>query len=345
MNNSPPGGPQGWGGQQGWGGNGWGGGSWVPPVPPAPKPGVVPLRPLSLGELLEGAFATMRRYWRTFIGVSLAVAAGTQVVETAITRPWLGKLQDLQSLQEQGKTVSVKELLNALGGTFGGLAVTGLIGLAGSIVATAMFTAVVSRAVLGRPMTAREAWQEARPRLAGMAGLLVVVPLLIGGVVLACLLPGLIIAAAGTEAAGVPFILLGLLAGAVLAVMLWIRYSLATPVLMLEKQGVIDSMRRSAKLVRGSWGRIFGVTIVSSFLVFVFSSMVQIPGGLIQTIFTKDATSWPAMIITGIGAIVASTIALPFMASVTTLLYTDQRIRRESLDLELARAAGAGGNA
>lgn len=339
MNNSPPGGPQGWGGQQG-----WGGGGWVPPVPQAPKPGVVPLRPLSLGELLEGAFATMRRYWRTFAGVSLAVAAGTQIVETAITLPWFGKLQDLQSLQEQGKTVSLKELLSALGGTFGGLAVSGLIGLAGSIVATAMFTAVVSRAVLGRPMTAREAWQEARPRLAGMAGLLVLVPLLIGGVFLACLLPGLIIAVAGTEAAGVPLMFLGMLAGVVLAVMLWIRYSLAVPVLMLEKQGVIDSMRRSAKLVRGSWGRIFGVTVVSSFLVFVFSSMVQIPGELIRTILNQSTTSWPAVIITGVGAVIATTIALPFMAAVTTLLYTDQRIRRESLDLELARAAGVGGN-
>ncbi|GHF54327.1 glycerophosphoryl diester phosphodiesterase membrane domain-containing protein [Streptomyces morookaense] len=344
MNNSPPGGPQGWGGQQGWGGNGWGGGGWVPPVPQAPKPGVIPLRPLSLGELLEGAFATMRRYWRTLAGVSLAVAAGTQLVETAVTRPWLGKLQDLQSLQEQGETVSVQKLLNALAGTFGGLAVTGLIGLAGSIVATAMFTAVVSRAILGRPMTAREAWQEARPRLAGMAGLLVLVPLLITGVFLACLLPGLIIAVAGTESAGVPFMFLGILVGAVLAIILWTRYSLAAPALMLERQGVIDSMRRSAKLVRGSSGRIFGVMFVSGFVVFVFSSVVQIPGEVIRTILTQDTTSWSAMIITGIGAVIASMIALPFMAAVTALLYTDQRIRRESLDLELARAAGVGGN-
>ncbi|MEU7167032.1 glycerophosphoryl diester phosphodiesterase membrane domain-containing protein [Streptomyces morookaense] len=305
---------------------------------------MIPLRPLALGELLEGAFTTMRRYWRTLAGVSLAVAAGTQLVETAVTRPWLGKLQDLQSLQEQGETVSVQKLLNALAGTFGGLAVTGLIGLAGSIVATAMFTAVVSRAILGRPMTAREAWQEARPRLAGMAGLLVLVPLLITGVFLACLLPGLIIAVAGTESAGVPFMFVGILVGAVLAVSLWIRYSLAVPALILEKQGVIDSMRRSAKLVRGSWGRIFGVVIVSSMLVFVFSTAVQIPGEAIRMILTQDATSWPAVIIAGIGAVIASTIALPFMAAVTALLYTDQRIRRESLDLELARAAGVGVN-
>ena len=36
---------------------------------------------------------------------------------------------------------------------------------------------------------------------------------------------------------------------------------------------------------------------------------------------------------------VASTVTLPISAGVTSLLYMDQRIRRESLDIELARAA------
>jgi hypothetical protein len=41
-----------------------------------------------------------------------------------------------------------------------------------------------------------------------------------------------------------------------------------------------------------------------------------------------------------IGSILAGTLTYPFVAAVTVLLYVDLRMRREGLDLTLARAAG-----
>lgn len=41
---------------------------------------------------------------------------------------------------------------------------------------------------------------------------------------------------------------------------------------------------------------------------------------------------------------IGSMITFPITAGVTVLLYIDQRIRREALDLELARAAGTQGS-
>ena len=52
---------------------------------------------------------------------------------------------------------------------------------------------------------------------------------------------------------------------------------------------------------------------------------------------------WTFLIISGIGSVIVSTITYPISAGVTALLYIDQRIRREALDLELARAAGLPG--
>ncbi|MBO7941512.1 hypothetical protein JTP77_037285, partial [Streptomyces sp. S9] len=81
----PPAGPGGYdhpGGHRGPGGYGapgWGSG-WGGP-PPAVKPGVIPLRPLGVGEMLDGAVSTMRTYWRTVLGISLAIAI---VFETAV---------------------------------------------------------------------------------------------------------------------------------------------------------------------------------------------------------------------------------------------------------------------
>jgi len=40
---------------------------------------VIPLRPLGVGEILDGAVSTMRTYWRTVLGISLTVAVVTEI--------------------------------------------------------------------------------------------------------------------------------------------------------------------------------------------------------------------------------------------------------------------------
>src|SRR5690625_3212331 len=80
-----PSGPQGWGqpggGQPGWGAQpGWNqpaGGSWGAPTV---KPGVIPLRPLGVGELLDGAITTIRKNPAATLGISAVVAVVTQVL-------------------------------------------------------------------------------------------------------------------------------------------------------------------------------------------------------------------------------------------------------------------------
>src|SRR3954451_2889907 len=55
-------------------------GAWAPYVPAAPRPGIIPLRPLSVGEILDGAFTAIRRYPRTVLGLSAGVAAVQQLI-------------------------------------------------------------------------------------------------------------------------------------------------------------------------------------------------------------------------------------------------------------------------
>ena len=40
---------------------------------------MIPLRPLGVGEILDGAVSTMRAHWRTVLGISLTVAVVTQI--------------------------------------------------------------------------------------------------------------------------------------------------------------------------------------------------------------------------------------------------------------------------
>ncbi|MFF7026210.1 glycerophosphoryl diester phosphodiesterase membrane domain-containing protein [Streptomyces klenkii] len=316
--------------------------------PQAPQPGVIPLRPLQAGEIVEGAVRTMRIHWRAVLGISLTVAIGTQAVATVVDRLWDRGTPDLDPLG--GATPETpQELVEAIGNGMGGIGVAWLLSLVGSITAAALLTVIVSRAVLGRPVTAREAWRSARPQLGRMAGLMVLVPMLLIGVFAVGIVWGLLVAAAGAERAGMSLTALGGLAAMVVATWLWIRYSLAAPALMLEKQGVAAAMRRSAKLVRGAWWRVFGIQLISILItalvglmaqavVLVFDVFVHGTGGQGQSV--ADATDWASLIEIGIAAVVSSALTLPVAAGMTALLYMDQRIRRESLDVELVRSAG-----
>ncbi|MFF4161367.1 hypothetical protein [Streptomyces sp. NPDC001678] len=303
-----------------------------------------------MGEILDGAVTTTRRYWRTVLGISATVALGTQVAGTTVTGLWFRDLTGLNKLSDPG-TADLHEVLDALGKSLGSLTVASLVGLVGSIVASAMLTIVVSRAVLGRPASVGDAWRDARPRLLALTGLFLLLPLLITAAFAVGLAPGLAVAAASDgglsgdlEGGGAGLLFLGGLAGMVAAAWLWVRYSLAAPALMLEKQGVITAMRRSAKLVRGAGWRIFGIQVLAAFIVFMIGSMAQIPTSFIDGIVTgesaMDHLTWTSLIINGIGSAIGSAVALPITAGVTALLYMDQRIRRESLDIELAQAAG-----
>ncbi|MFE2230747.1 hypothetical protein [Streptomyces kronopolitis] len=343
------GGVPGWGGPPQPGRPPWGG-AWAP-VPQAAKPGVIPLRPLAIGEILDGAVATMRAHWRTVLGISLVVAVVSQTAITLVTG----------FLHNAGRTASpagdnappLRETMRQLGNTLAGTGITSAIGLLAAIIATGMLTMVVSRAVLGRSVTAGEAWRDARPQLPRLLGLLVLLPLLIAAVLTAGVTPGIILAATGPLDAGLLLMLFGGLAACAVSLWLWVRYSLAPPALMLEKQGVIAAMRRSAKLVRGAWWRVLGAQLLAYVLVGVVEFIIQIPATFLAFLVGGESlmdwangtsnTSWSFLIVLGIGAVISSTITFPVTAGVTALLYMDQRIRREALDLELARAAGLPG--
>ena len=363
----PPPGP-GWGGPGGPGPGGYGGGYAGPPTghggypawgggwggpPPAAKPGVIPLRPLGVGEILDGAVSTMRTYWRSVLGISLAVALLTEISLVLLQGLVLNDALGRTSLD--GKTATPDEVFRALRDTMIGTGLVTVISAAAIIVTTALITTITSRAVLGKPVSTGEAWREARPQLPKLCGLLILLGLIVVGTIVAGTLPGLLILlTGGHDAAGSALFALGILAGTVVAVWLGVRYYLAAPALMLERQGIGKSMSRSARLVRGSWWRIFGIQLLAALITSIVSAVVTIPFAVIGAAMSGDGMAdflatnnghvgWTFLIIRGIGSVVGTTLTLPISAGVTVLLYIDQRIRREALDLELARAAGVQG--
>ncbi|WP_405809054.1 hypothetical protein OG729_30300 [Streptomyces sp. NBC_00210] len=337
---------------------GWGG--WMPPPPP--KPGVIPLHPLGLGDILGGAFATMGRYWKQLLGIALAaygaaaaVAGAALAIAYALVADHVDRIKHLDEAQAPAWE-DIRPLLFAF------LAVWGTTMIA-MLLATAMVyaacPATLQDAVLGKPTTFGVVWRRAAAGVPAVIGtvfltsLILLIPLALFLTAFVTLVIALI--AIGTGPLIVPpLAFLGALATAPVAVWLWVKFSLAPAAAVFERQGALAAMRRSAHLVRGDWWRIFGITLLAAAIAGVASYIIQLPVNLLGmfpgTVGTSDFGPDPTasqvlvslggvLIVLMVTQLIGQIFVAVFPQLVTSLLYVDQRIRRENLAAALAEAA------
>ena len=317
-------------------------GSWGPPG--APRPGVVPLRPLGLGEVLDGSVGVLRRYPGPALGLAAIVAVATVLLQTlantTLLRPFLEL--DPAALAEGGS----QAFEQAVGGAFAGGAVAVALGLLSGAVMAGVVTVVVGKAVLGRPLTLAEAWSTVRPVLLKLIGLSLLTGLIVGGVVLGGTLLAAVLFQLGV--AGAVLGGLTVLAALTAAVWVYVRIALAPCALVLEHIGITASLRRSAVLVKGDWWRVFAILLLILVIALFVSLTLQVPfeaagagslGGILDP--ERDVLGARALIMSGIGSIITTTLVSPFTAGATALLYVDRRMRAEGLDVALAAAATA----
>jgi hypothetical protein len=348
---APQQGPGGWGNAPA---PGWAPGpaQWAPQRPPAPKPGIIPLRPLGVGELLDGAISALRANPRTMLTLTAVIVVVSQLIQLVLTLPAIGITEDLASVQPDSDP---DEALSALGSALASLS---LLYIAQFVVTFLSFhvlvgllAPVVGRAVLSDQISVGEAWRQVRPRLLPLVGLaLLLLIVSVGPALLAIGLAVLLIAAGGPLAVvGALLLVLGGLGAVVASIWAYVTLAFTTPALVLERQPVRAAIARSRQLVKGSWWRVCGILLLGLLLYFVVSSVLSTAFTL-PFLFTVDFTatepepvSLLQIILGALGGIVSNGVTFPFGAAVVVLLYVDQRMRREGLDLELARAADTPG--
>jgi hypothetical protein len=290
---------------------------------------VIPLRPLGVGEILDGAFSTIRRYPAATLGLAAMVILVIELIQVPLSYYLL-----------HGVTTDVSGRKNTVTG------ITELFTLAATIVLSGMLTAVVGQAVLGRPMSIAQAWRAAAPRVLQLLGATLLIALIGTVIVLVGVVPGLIVVFAGPNGLGIALIVIGAFAALVVDAYVWIALSFTTPVLVLEKQGIWASIRRSRALIQGSWWRIFGITLLAGILAGVLSGIIMAPFSYdsFASIFSNhpgEQYRFMPLLLTGIGTLIADTLVRPFTAGVVALLYLDRRMRAEALDLTLQQSAAS----
>jgi len=310
----------------------------------AAQPGIVPLRPLNVGEILDGGFRAIRANPKVMFGLSLLVMGVTAVIEAVVLALFLGQAIPLLD------SAASPEALSALGvGSALGMLATGIGVYVASIVLTALLIVSVSQSVIGRVATVGEVWTNARGQVWRLVGLTLLLGLgwvvvVVAITVLAVLLVSGIVAALGDAAPAVAVIvvLLVVLAAVVGAAFFAVRLTLSAPALMLERTGVMGALKRSWSLTRGHFWRIFGALALAVIIVSVISYALMIPLSLGMAFVDNQMTAMVVtMIVSTVISVLISALTTPFLAAVLALVYIDVRMRKEGLDVELARAAEA----
>lgn len=308
-----------------------------PPVPfrLAPKPGVIPLRPLNLGDIFSGTFGTIRGNPGATIGLSALVALVVAIPAVFTTLALAGA--DLSTTDSSGSTINLGSQLST--------SITSIYTAIAGVFLAGMLTTVVAEAVLGRRISIGQTWTKVRGRLLPLLGMTLLVALAVFVVVGVYIGIIVLLAVGGSDVAAVVF---GIVVGIVLLVgIIWaaIKVSLAAPAVVLERVGPMAALRRSWSLTGGQWWRIFGISLVAQLIVAAISNVVQLPGAAVL-IGTSDSAGNPnivAVIVVELVAVAISALTTPFTAGVTALLYLDQRIRKEALDVTLMQAAAKDG--
>jgi hypothetical protein len=336
-------------------------GGWAPP---SPKPGVIPLRPLDLSEMLGGAFSTVGRYWKQLLGILLGVhAVAVLVMGAVVFLAFRAVAADLDALVELEGRDPVWADFRPLVVAFVIVACVGIVVMLATEALTASVChTVLQDAVLGRRTSIGAVWGRAWVRVpsvlgtVALTGLMHLVPMglfMTGYIALIVAL----VSQAGAAAALSAVILLAAVAAFPVAVWLGVRFMLAAPAAVFERQKAVAALRRSARLVRGDWWRVLGITLLATVITGAMTYAVQLPLNLLTMSSwmlnppetTGDTLSELMAEISGTmalamgAALLAQLLFSAFNRLVTGLLYVDQRIRKENLVPALAQASGAAG--
>ncbi len=256
------------------------------------------MRPLSVGELLDAAFAAVRRNFGTLVLCTLVVVVPVAIVNSLISASTSDSAFDFTT----SATITNDEIGPYLAGTLA----TALLSLVAQTLTAAACLRTLGGDVVGSRASARESLRYAASRLGPLLWLAVLYALALVAGVLMCFVG---------------------------AIWLGVLFCLATPALLFEEARGADAMQRSRKLIEGHWWRVFGALAVGYLIVAVIQGLLTaLVGGVILA--NSDSELSNAAVVT-LANIIGLALSLPFASALLTYIYFDLRVRKEGFDLQL----------
>jgi len=268
------------------------------------------LRPLSVGEILDAGIKVFTRHWKPLAGMVAILTGPVYIVYVLLIASIDAELLDVNGAFSTSSTTSTTDADATL---IVGFALSYLLLFITFLVAFVACFKAVSDAWLGaEPSIGRSLRFALRNSFkAGVLGI-------VGGIV----------------------VMLGLFACIAPGIWIGIAWCLCFPALLFERIGPFKALNRSFSLVKGRWWATFLLWIVGYLLVSIIGAIVQFGLlGIGEAVASDDTIV--AAVATVIGSTASAAVTYPFLAAVLTILYFDQRVRKEGFDLQL-QAEGFG---
>lgn len=318
---------------------------WTPP----PKPGLIPLRPMTFGTILGASFQVLRRNPGPVLGPAIAASLVYVLLTSLIVA---GMLAWLFGRLETAASSDYTSIL------FGGYALTGLTLIAPLLlmsIATAVLQGVVvsevARGTLGEKLRLKGLWRAVRPRAGALIGwaLLVALVVTLALAIFVALLVGL--ASLGSVGIGFAVFLgiIGALAATAGSFFFMTKLAFVPSAIVLERLPIRRAVARSWSLTKGNFWRVLGIQLLVSVMLNVASQLSAIPAQVLAPLVAGliapnggDTTATIVLvavigIVTVVLLAIVTGIGLVVQAATAALLYLDLRMRKEGLDLELTR--------
>jgi hypothetical protein len=288
--------------------------------------GAIALRPLAIGEVLDGGMDVLRRH----PGPLFAITATAVALQIALAVPlWWVASSAVVRVADGGDNGS--DLLLFLATLTAASLVATLSSTIAIVVTTAAASIAVDEEAYGRPVRVAGILRRLRP-IRGKLLLLTLALIGINMIIAALPIVGLIAA------------LLGGLA------------RLSIPAMIFERVGVGTALRRGWQVgatgdafgfIRGLWIRFLaGIVFAATF--YVISIPIAVIGLSLSSLLLNGGTPGTSALLAFTTSIVLQlylpmTVVLAFRGGVDTMLYVDGRMRAEGLDIEWGLAARRSG--
>ena len=312
------------------------------------QPGIIPLRPLTVGELFNGAFQAVRVNPQTMFGFAFAVMAVVGLVQAFFAS------SSTSSLTRALTSGDTEDLVYSLGSSMGSFAADGLTLLATAFL-SGMLALTVWDAVLGRKSSPADAWHRFSPRFVPvllatlLIGIIEFVAIVV--VLLVFLIPFFLVvvntasarsydsASAGIGGA-LSIIFLMIVALIVVGCFFTVKFAFTSSAVVLEGLGPVDAIKRSWSLSKGSFWRILGRILLIGVVIGLISSVLGAVVGAILGVGANAAESVGMFVaFSAFVSALLSAVVIPVQSSFYTLMYLDERMRKENLAPMIAQEA------
>jgi hypothetical protein len=256
------------------------------------------LRPMTTGELLDQTFRLYRTNFPLFVGIAALPNLGVLAV---------GVITD--GFRQTGALTSTRGSSAIIAAVVGAI-VMYVVYLAAIAASQAATVAAVSAVHLDKPITIGESFSRIKKQLPRLMGVMIGTWIGIGLGFLLLIIPGIILS---------------------------LKWALAIPVAVVENASLSVATSRSSDLTQGHRGRVFVIAFLCLVLIYIVTIIINFPVLAVAGANAARHGTMPFWLkgVARVCAFISGSLVGPVLTIAFSLMYFDERVRKEGLDLEV----------